>query len=100
MIFEIERMSPIPAPQPRSFAHQALDSLRRWRRRNQAIRELRAMAGWRLADLGLSHDQIPAFVDALLEKQTRPMAQIAPTEVQPTRTQWMLGPWADGLAGP
>lgn len=93
-------MSQVPALEPRSSAQRALDSLKRWRRRNQAIRELRAMPGWRLADLGLSREQIPAFVDALLEKQTRSEAQLAPTEVHSSRTQWMLGPWADGLAGP
>ena len=93
-------MSQIPAPEPRSSALRALDSLKRWRRRNQAVRELRAMGAWRLADLGLSVDQIPAFVDAMLEKQTQSEGLIAPTEVQSTRTQWMLGPWADGLAGP
>ena len=93
-------MSQIPAPEPRSFARRALDSLKRWRRRSQAVRELRAMPGWRLADLGLCREQIPAFVDALLENETRSKTQLAPTEVQSTRTQWMLGPWADGLAGP
>jgi uncharacterized protein YjiS (DUF1127 family) len=93
-------MSQLPAPANRSPAHRALDSLKRWRRRNQAIRELRTMARWRLADLGISADQIPAFVDALLEKQEHGDSRVAPTEVQATRTQWMLGPWADGLAGP
>ena len=82
------------------MAHQALNALKHWRRRNQAIRELRAMDRWRLADLGPSRDQIPAFVDALLETQTDSEAHIAPTEVRATRTQWMPGPWADGLAGP
>jgi hypothetical protein len=77
-----------------------LASLKRWRRRNRAIRELRTMDRWRLADLGLSRDQIPALVDAMLEKQNHSGARIAPTEVQATRTGWMLGPWADGLAGP
>ena len=93
-------MSQLSGSETRSLAHQALNSLKRWRRRNRAIRELRAMDRWRLADLGLSRDQIPAFVDALLERQANSEAQIAPTEVQPTRTQWMPGPWADGLAGP
>ncbi len=93
-------MSRLPGPETRSSAHQVLDSLKRWRRRNRAIRELRTMDRWRLADLGLSRDQIPAFVDAMLEKQDHPGARIAPTEVQATRTGWMLGPWADGLAGP
>ncbi len=93
-------MSRLPAPETRSAAQRALDSLKRWRRRRLAIRELRTMARWRLADLGVSADQIPAFVDALLDKQEHGTARIAPTEVQATRTQWMLGPWADGLAGP
>ena len=88
-------MSRLPAP-----AHRALDPLKRWRRRSQAIRELRTMARWRLADLGISADQIPAFVDALLDRQEHGDPRVAPTEVQATRTQWMLGPWADGLAGP
>ena len=93
-------MSQLPAPATRSPAHRALDSLKRWRRRSQAIRELRTMARWRLADLGISVDQIPAFVDALLDRQEHGDSRVAPTEVQATRTQWMLGPWADGLAGP
>jgi len=110
-------MSRLPAPETRSGAQRALDSLKRWRRRRLAIQELRTMARWRLADLGVSADQIPAFVDALLDKgvsadqipafvdalldkQEHGTARIAPTEVQATRTQWMLGPWADGLAGP
>jgi uncharacterized protein YjiS (DUF1127 family) len=93
-------MSRLPTPATRSAAHRALDSLKRWRRRNRAIRELRSMARWRLADLGISADQIPAFVDALLESQEHRETRVAPTEVQATRTQWMLGPWADGLAGP
>jgi len=93
-------MSRLPGPETPSTAHQALDPLKRWRRRNQAIRELRAMDRWRLADLGLSGDQIPAFVDAMLARQDHSGARIAPTEVQATRTGWMLGPWADGLAGP
>jgi len=93
-------MSRLPGPETRSSAHQALDSLKHWRRRNCAIRELRAMDRWRLADLGLSADQIPTFVDAMLAKQDHPGARIAPTEVQATRTGWTLGPWADGLAGP
>lgn len=76
-----------------------LSRLQRWRRRNQAIRELRGMARWRLADLGISRDQIPAFVDSLLNKQTRPGEQASPSEVQATRTAWMPGPWADGLTG-
>jgi uncharacterized protein YjiS (DUF1127 family) len=84
----------------RSAVRQALDSLKRWRRRNQAIGELRRMARWRLADLGISADQIPAFVDALLARQAGPDAGVAPTEIQATRTRWMLGPWADGIAGP
>jgi len=50
--------------------------------------------------LGISADQISAFVDALLEKQEHGTARIAPTEVQATHTQWMLGPWAEELAGP
>ncbi len=93
-------MSRLPRPETRSWTHQALDSLKRWRRRNRAIRELRAMERWRLADLGLSGDQIPAFVDAMLEKQGHSGTRIAPTEVQATRTLWMPGPWADGFAGP
>ena len=93
-------MSQLPAPATRSPAHLALDSLKRWRRRSQAIRELRTMARWRLADLGISADQIPAFVDALLDRQEHCNSGIAPTEVQATRTQWMLGAWADRLAGP
>ncbi len=93
-------MTRLPGPETRSSAHQVLDSLKRWRRRNRAIRELRTMDRWRLADLGLSRDQIPAFVDAMLEKRDHSGAHIAPTEVQATRTGWMLGPWADGLAGP
>ncbi len=93
-------MSRLPGPETRSLAHQALDSIRRWRHRNRAIRELRAMDRWRLADLGLSRDQIPTFVDAMLERQAHPEARIAPTEVQATRTRWMPGPWADGFAGP
>jgi uncharacterized protein YjiS (DUF1127 family) len=93
-------MSRLPGPETRSSAHQVLASLKRWRRRNRAIRELRTMDRWRLADLGLSRDQIPALVDAMLEKQNHSGARIAPTEVQATRTGWMLGPWADGLAGP
>ncbi len=93
-------MTRLPGPETRSSAHQALDSIKRWRRRNRAIRELRAMDRWRLADLGLSADQIPAFVDAMLAKQDHSGTGIAPTEVQATRTGWMLGPWADGLAGP
>ncbi len=93
-------MSQHSGPETRSLAHKALNSLKRWRCRNRAIRELRTMARWRLADLGLSRDQIPAFVDALLERQADSAAQIAPTEVQATRTQWMPGPWADDLAGP
>jgi uncharacterized protein YjiS (DUF1127 family) len=36
-------MSRLPGPETRSTAHQALDSLKRWRHRNQAIRELRTM---------------------------------------------------------
>ncbi len=92
-------MSRLPGPETRSSAHQALDSIKRWRRRNRAIRELRAMGRWRLADLGLSGDQIPAFVDAMLERQAYSGARIAPTEVQTTRTLWMPGPWADGLTG-
>jgi hypothetical protein len=74
--------------------------LKRWRRRNLAIRELRATVPWRLADLGLSGDQILALVDAMLARQVDSGAQIAPTEVQATRTRWMLAPWANGLAGP
>ncbi len=93
-------MSRLSGSQTRSLALRALDSLRRWRHRSRAICELRAMGRWRLADLGLSRDQIPAFVDALLERQANSEAQIAPTEVQATRTQWLLGPWADGLADP
>jgi uncharacterized protein YjiS (DUF1127 family) len=93
-------MSPLPGPETRSSAHQALDSIKRWRRRNRAIRELRAMDRWRLADLGLFTGQIPALVDAMLERQDHSGARVAPTEVQATRTRWMLGPWADGLAGP
>lgn len=92
-------MSRVPARQPRSTARSALDFLRRWRCRNRAIREMRSMAGWRLADLGLSRDQIPDFVDAMLEKQAHGECRIAPSEVQATRTRWMPGPWADGLAG-
>lgn len=93
-------MSHLPGPEARSLAHQTLDSLRRWRHRNRAIHELRAMDRWRLADLGLSRDQIPSFVDAMLEGQGHSEARIAPTEVQATRAHWMLGPWADGFAGP
>ncbi len=93
-------MSRLPGPETQSLAHQALDSIKRWRRRNRAIRELRAMDRWRLADLGLSGDQIPAFVDAMLETQVDSGARIAPTEVQATRTLWMPGPWADDFAGP
>lgn len=93
-------MSQLPESESRSSAHQALGSLKRWRRRSQAIRELRAMARWRLADLGISADQIPAFVDALLERQTGPEDRVAPSEVQATRTGWLPGPWADGVAGP
>ena len=93
-------MSRLPGPKNPSTAHQVLDSLKRWRRGNLAIRELRAMDPWRLADLGLSGDQIPAIVDAMLARQADSRARIAPTEVQATGTRWMLGPWADGLAGP
>jgi len=93
-------MSRLPRPETRSWTHQALDSLKRWRCRNRTIRELRAMDRWRLAHMGLSGDQIPAFVDAMLERQEHSGTRIAPTEVQATRTRWMLGPWADGLAGP
>ena len=93
-------MSRLPGLKTRSLAYRALDSIKRWRRRNGAIRELRAMDRWRLADLGLSADQIPAFVDAMLTKQDHCGIRIAPTEVQATRAGWMLGPWADGLAGP
>ncbi len=93
-------MSRLPGPKTRSSARQALDSIKRWRRRNRAIRELRAMDRWRLADLGLSGDQIPAFVDAMLERQVPSEPRIAPTEVQATRTLWMPGPWGDGFAGP
>ena len=82
----------------RSVARRTLDSVKRWRCRNRAIRELRAMAQWRLADLGISREQIPAFVDALLDRNIQRGAQIAPTEVQATRTRWMPGPWADGIA--
>lgn len=93
-------MSRLPASQHRSFSKRALDFLERWRRRNRAIREMRAMAGWRLADLGISRDQIPAFVDALLERQTQGEPGTAPSEVQATRTRWMPGPWADGFTSP
>ena len=93
-------MSRLPRPETRSWTHQVLDSLKRWRCRNRAIRELRAMDRWRLPDMELSGDQIPAFVDAMLERQAHSGARIAPTEVQATRTRWMLGPWADGLSGP
>lgn len=91
-------MSGHHAPVTRSLARQTLSALVRWRRRNQAIRELRSMARWRLADLGLSRDQIPAFVDALLDKQSGSASEVTPTEVQATRTGWMAGPWADGFA--
>ncbi len=93
-------MTRLPGSETRSSGQQALDSIKRWRRRNRAIRELRAMDRWRLADLGLSRDQIPALVDAMLAKRDHSGARIVPTEVQATRTGWMLGPWADGLAGP
>jgi uncharacterized protein YjiS (DUF1127 family) len=91
-------MSQLSASGPRSRVQRALDSLNRWRRRNQAIRELRTIARWRLADLGISADQIPAFVDALLERKANPENRVAPSEVQAGRTGWMLGPWADGVA--
>jgi hypothetical protein len=52
------------------------------------------------SDLGIYVDQIPAFVDALLEKQEHGTSRIAPTEVQATHTQWMLGPWTEELTGP
>lgn len=80
-------------------AYPLFGRLSHWRRRNQAIRELRRMARWRLSDLGISRDQIPAFVDSLLSQQVNPEDRAAPSEVQATRTGWMPGPWADGLAG-
>jgi uncharacterized protein YjiS (DUF1127 family) len=97
---EVERMSQLPTAATRSAAQRALDSLKRGQRRSLAIRELRAMARWRLSDLGISADQIPAFVDALLERQEHGTARIAPTKVQATHTQWLLGPWAEELADP
>ena len=76
-----------------------LQKLNRWRRRNQAIRELRRMACWRLADFGLTRDQIPAFVDALLQKTIASEPQPTPSEVQSARLQAMNGTLAEGFAG-
>lgn len=92
-------MSQAAALNNRPAAHQVLDTLKRWRRRNQAIRELRSMPRWRLADLGISRDQIPAFVDGLLSRQAETGSAAVPTELQSTRAAWMPGPWADGVGG-
>ena len=89
-----------PTPlEPPSRTLSVLQKLGRWRRRNQAIRELRAMPGWRLADLGLTRGQIPAFVDALLQKTVTSDPQPTPSEVQSGRLQVLQGTLADGLAG-
>lgn len=83
----------------RAPARRLLDHLRRRSRRRAAIRELRAMPSYRLADLGLSRGQIPEFVDALLEQHAPSRAPVAPSEVREALVEVLLGPWADGASG-
>ena len=89
-------------PAPFNSAASSLSLLHKlglWRRRNQAIRELRAMPGWRLADFGLAREQIPAFVDALLQKSIAHDPRPTPSEIQNARLQILQGSLADGIAG-
>ena len=85
--------------EPLSVSVGVLQRLARWRRRNRAIRELRAMPSWRLADFGLARAQIPAFVDALLQKSVSSDPGPTPSEVQNARLQAMPGALVEGFAG-
>ena len=83
----------------RSAVRRLIDHLRRRARRRAAIRELRAMPSYRLADLGISRGQIPAFVDALLDRDAPSRAPVSPSEVRTGLVEALLGPWADGASG-
>ncbi|MFQ5755181.1 MAG: DUF1127 domain-containing protein [Acidiferrobacterales bacterium] len=55
-----------------AIAHRLVEPLRRWYRSHVTVRQLEGLSDWQLKDIGVVRGEIPAFVDALLAKETPP----------------------------